>query len=287
MPMTGMAALWRPYMARIDAMTMSSGAIGTEPSAAREAVEPVRYAAIAEVVADALRHRILEGDLADGHVLPKQDELMAEFDVGRTTLRQAIRILETEGLVTVRRGNVGGSVVHRPTPEDAAHMFGMVMHARRVTLEDLARALRRLEPVCVALCAQREDRLEVVVPRLREIHARMAPAVEDGLAYIRASREFYEAIVASCGNRTMQVLLGMVETLWARQEQLWAEHSASEVGLDARLSGFREHQHLIDLIADGDETLAYRYAVRHLEGAHAYPVREYAVHPVRSGPVAR
>ncbi|MFF7251114.1 FadR/GntR family transcriptional regulator [Embleya sp. NPDC008237] len=265
-------------------MTNGSHAIRTESRAAREGAERVRHAAIAEVVADALRHRILEGDLADGDVLPKQDELMAEFDVGRTTLRQAIRILETEGLLTVRRGNMGGSVVHRPTPEDAAHMFGMVMHARRVTLEDLARALRRLEPVCVALCAQRRDRMETVVPRLREIHARMAPTVDDGLAYIRASREFHEAIVAACGNRTMQILLGMVETLWARQEQLWAERSATEVGVDTRLLGVREHQHLIDLIADGDDTLAYRYAVRHLEGAHAYPLQEYAVRPVQSGP---
>jgi GntR family transcriptional regulator, transcriptional repressor for pyruvate dehydrogenase complex len=265
-------------------MTSDSDAISTEPLAVREGPDRVRYAAIAEVVADALRRRILEGDLADGDVLPKQDELMAEFDVGRTTLRQAIRILETEGLLTVRRGNMGGSVVHRPTPEDAAHMFGMVMHARKVSLEDLARALRRLEPVCVALCAQREDRLEAVVPRLREIHARMAPTVDDGLAYIRASREFHEAIVAACGNRTMQILLGMVETLWARQEQMWAERSASEVGTDTRLLGVREHQHLIDLIADGDDTLAYRYAVRHLEGAHAYPLQEYAVRPVQSGP---
>jgi len=249
----------------------------------REGSDRLRHTAIAEVVADTLRHRILEGDLVDGDVLPKQDELMAEFDVGRTTLRQAIRILETEGLLTVRRGNMGGSVVHRPTPEDAAHMFGMVMHARRVTLEDLARALRRLEPVCVALCAQRPDRMEAVVPRLREVHARMTPTVDDGLAYIRASREFHEAIVAGCGNRTMQILLGMVETLWARQERMWAERSVREVGSETRLLGVREHEHLIDLIVDGDETLAYRYAVRHLEGAHAYPLQAFAERPVMSG----
>ncbi|NUU20676.1 MAG: FadR family transcriptional regulator [Streptomycetaceae bacterium] len=266
-------------------MVNSPGAVRFGQRLAGEAPEQVRYAAIAEVVADVLRRRILDGVLADGDVLPKQDELMAEFDVGRTTLRQAIRILETEGLVTVRRGKVGGSVVHQPTPKDAAHMFGMVMHARQVTLADLAQALRRLEPVCVALCAQRPDRMEAVVPRLREVHERMALTVDDGLAYIRASREFHEAIVSACGNQTMQVLLGMVEALWARQEQLWAERSAVDVSADIRRLGVREHEQMVDLIADGDDTLAYRYAVRHLEGAHAYPLQEYAAQPVQSGPL--
>ncbi|MDI2132412.1 FadR/GntR family transcriptional regulator [Yinghuangia seranimata] len=265
-------------------MVDSPGRVRVAQRPAGEAADEIRYAAIAEVVAGVLRRRILDGELADGDVLPKQDELMAEFDVGRTTLRQAIRILETEGLLTVRRGKVGGSVVHQPTPEDAARMFGMVMHTRHVTLADLAQALRRLEPVCVALCAGREDRADAVVPRLREVHERMALTVDDGLAYIRASREFHEAIVGSCGNQTMQIVLGMVETLWARQEQLWAERSAAEVGADIRRAGVREHEHLIDLIADGDETLAYRYAVRHLEGAHAYPLQEYAARPVQSGP---
>lgn len=242
--------------------------------------EPIRYAAIAEVVAATLRRRILDGRLADGDVIPKQDELMAEFDVGRTTLRQAIRILETEGLVTVRRGKVGGAVVHTPTPQDAARMFGMVMHARHVDLADLAQALRRLEPVCVALCTQREDRETTVLPRLREAHEEMAGTIADPLEYIRASRRFHEAIVATCGNRTMQILLGMVETLWARQERTWAEQSASDVSDEVRALGVREHQQLIDLIADGDDTLAYRYAVRHLEGAHAYPLRGHGTRPI-------
>ncbi|WTW99562.1 FCD domain-containing protein [Streptomycetaceae bacterium NBC_01309] len=248
---------------------------------------PIRYAAIAEVVAAALRRRILDGELADGDVIPKQDELMAEFDVGRTTLRQAIRILETEGLITVRRGKVGGSVVHSPTPQDAARMFGMVMHARHVTLDDLAQALRRLEPVCVALCTQRPDRESAVLPRLREVHERMAAAIGDPLAYIRLSREFHEAIVAGCGNRTMQVLLGMVETLWARQEQTWAEQSAADVSDEIRALGVREHQELIDLIADGDDAPAYRFAVRHLEGAHAYPLRGHGARPIDSDPPTR
>ena len=65
---------------------------------------------IAETVAGELRDRILAG--ADR--LPTQDQLVTEFGVSYPSVREALRILETEGLVTVRRGSVGGAEVHRP-----------------------------------------------------------------------------------------------------------------------------------------------------------------------------
>ena len=69
---------------------------------------------IAEMIADSLRRRILEGELADGDVLPKVDDLLLEFPVSKPSIREAMRILETEGLISVRRGNVGGAIIHSP-----------------------------------------------------------------------------------------------------------------------------------------------------------------------------
>ena len=69
---------------------------------------------IAETVAAELRSRILVGDGPHDYRLPTQEQLVKEFGVSYPSIREAIRILETEGLVTVRRGNVGGAEVHRP-----------------------------------------------------------------------------------------------------------------------------------------------------------------------------
>src|SRR6201996_595515 len=110
------------------------------------------------MVADGLRERILSGELADGAMLPKQDDLLAEFRVSPPSIREALRILETEGLITVQRGNVGGAIVHRPQPAKAAYMLGMVLQSRAVDLLDVQNALRSLEPVCAAAAASRPDR---------------------------------------------------------------------------------------------------------------------------------
>ena len=65
----------------------------------------------AEIVADELRRQIIDGELVDGDLLPRQELLVEQFNVSLVSLREALRILETEGLVSVRRGNRGGAVV--------------------------------------------------------------------------------------------------------------------------------------------------------------------------------
>src|SRR5690606_4639299 len=161
------------------------------------AVRPQR---VAELVATRLRDRILRGELADGDLLPKEDELREEFPVSKPSMREALRILETEGLVTVRRGNQGGAIVHRPTAANAAYTLAIVLSGQRVTIADVAASLREVEPACAALCAKREDRAEAVVPRLRQLQDEALAAVDDLVAATTLSRRFHETVVELCGN---------------------------------------------------------------------------------------
>jgi len=111
-------------------------------------VASIRQLRVAEQVAGELRSRILAaGDDPSFH-LPPQDELVRDFGVSFPSVREAIRILETEGLVTVRRGNVGGLQVHRPNESSAAYHLGLSLQAGRVTIGDLAAGLQLLEPLC-------------------------------------------------------------------------------------------------------------------------------------------
>ena len=126
----------------------------------------LRQPRLADAVAAVLRERIIEGSLGDGDLLPKQDELLEEFRISRPSLREALRILESEGLIRVRRGNVGGSVVEVPTAETSAYMFGLVLQSRRGTITDLAAAIKHIEPITASLCALRSDRGKAVVPGL-------------------------------------------------------------------------------------------------------------------------
>ena len=114
----------------------------------------------AEIVADELRRQIIDGELTDGDLLPRQEVLVEQFNVSLVSLREALRILETEGLVSVRRGNRGGAVVHAPAKASAAYMLGLLLQSDTVPLADLGTAFRNS-----TRCAPRSPREAPTVAR--------------------------------------------------------------------------------------------------------------------------
>src|SRR6202008_5148769 len=112
-----------------------------------------RQPRVAEIVASKLRDDILSGRVKEGDVLPSQESMFGEFGVSPPALREAIHILESDGLVSVRRGNIGGAVVHLPSAERTAHMISMVLQSRAATPADGSAVLVYLEPICAGRCA--------------------------------------------------------------------------------------------------------------------------------------
>jgi DNA-binding FadR family transcriptional regulator len=227
---------------------------------------PERQPRRGDSVADELRDRILSGEYADGEELPKLPQLFEEFGVSMPSVREAMRILETEGLITMRRGNKGGAVAHRPGPRQAAYMFGLVLQSTQVPVADLALAVREVDPLCAAMCASRRDRARQVIPHLRRRHRAAKAALDDFPAFVEAMRGFHEEMVQRCGNQTIILLLGMLESIWYAHESDWAEKAGASgelPGMDLRLRSLADHEELIEVIASGD-------AVRAMELAHAH-----------------
>jgi GntR family transcriptional regulator, transcriptional repressor for pyruvate dehydrogenase complex len=248
----------------------------------RLVAEPtIQFRRLAEQVADELRRRILRGELADGSILPKEDELLLQFSVSKPSLREAMRILEAEGLLRVRRGKLGGAVVRRPNAANVAYTVGLVLGSQDVGLSDVGNALLQVEPACAGLCAQRSDRGRAVVPQLRRLHAEAIEAVEDLLLVTSASRRFHEALVCLCGNQTMIILAGALEMLWSAHETSWSSRVAdgSIVPIDERLAVLQDHLQVIEAIADGDARRAYDLAAAHLVDAQHYPGSSGIVDP--------
>jgi DNA-binding FadR family transcriptional regulator len=225
------------------------------------------------MVADVLRERIVSGQLQDGASLPRQEDLLQEFRVSRPSLREALRILEAEGLITVHRGNRGGATVHVPRVGNAAYSVGLVLQSRGVQMADVRDALQAIEPVCAGLCAAREDRHETVLPRLRALQKEALDAVGDPVQFTVTSRKFHEGMVDSCGNETLKLVVGALESLWTSREEAWARDADQAGGFPdskRRLSGIRAHERIIKYVEDGDVDRVQRQARRHLESSLLY-----------------
>ncbi|OBF13441.1 GntR family transcriptional regulator [Mycobacterium sp. ACS4331] len=229
---------------------------------------------MAEIVAARLREDILSGRLKEGDVLPSQEALFGEFGVSPPALREAIHLLETDGLVSVRRGNVGGAVVHQPSAERTAHMISMVLQARSATPADVSGALLHLEPICAGMCASRADRHTEVVPHLEREIARQNEEFDDPASYVPNARRFHEALVSRCGNEPMILLIGSLELIWSAHEAaVWSDDTGprssdgERAALQTRRAALRDHQRLLEAIRDGNAPRAVRIAGDHLAAA--------------------
>ena len=229
---------------------------------------------IAEVVASRLREQILSGEMHDGSVLPTQERLVEEFRVSKQAVREGLRILELEGLITIRRGNVGGALVHLPSPVDAAYSLALVLQARRVHLEDVGAALKELEPICVKLCAERPDRTATVVPRLRSAVDEAVASSDDLSAWLDAQHRFHRILASDCGNEAIAVLAGALEEVWLAHVRIWAE-TEERAGRFPDASGrqggkgIADHEEIISLIAAGASEEAVTFAQHHINEFYA------------------
>lgn len=115
----------------------------------------VRVPKTAELVAMHIRRQIVTGQLREGDALPPETALIVEFGISRPTLREAFRILESEGLITVRRGARGGARVQEPSSDVAAGYAGLVLQHRNTTVADVLQARVVVEPPTARMLAER------------------------------------------------------------------------------------------------------------------------------------
>ncbi len=210
----------------------------------------VRVPKSAELVAQAMRLRIVRGELHEGDGLPPEIVLMQQFGVSRPTLREAFRILESEQLITIHRGARGGGRVHAPSGDVAARYAALVLQHQGASLRDVYRARSVVEPACARMLATRRTSQQ-----LKELRA-ASEAQVDG---------FHRLVVELAGNQTLALLAGMIEHILALAAPLGA--AESEQTARRRQREQRTHEELVEHVENRDADAAEALWARHLADA--------------------
>ena len=127
-----------------------------------------------EVVAERFRRQIANGTLVIGHQLPSEEELTTMFGIARTTLREALRVLESQGLLEIKRGRGGGGIITMPRLDNLSQSLALVLQLQHTTLGDLDDARMMIEPPLAGrLASQHSDEdLEVLSAIVDRAHER-------------------------------------------------------------------------------------------------------------------
>lgn len=230
------------------------------PVGSRSNADAVRVPKTAELVARQIRNAIIRGELSDGDTLPAESHLIAEFEVSRPTIREAVRILESEGLVTVARGARGGARISSPNYEMIERAAGIILQSQKVAIGDLYEMRTLMEPPAARLVAERNS--EKAVPILRNFIEDEMKVMTDRYAVTLKIAEFHRLLMELSGNKTLnvfaQALRGLVEGHLAlaqrRRPDVDPEFSQKQLRF-----GLKSHSRLVDLIEakDGDGAEAH------------------------------
>lgn len=115
----------------------------------------VRARRVFEGVADAIRQMVADGQLRPGDKLPAERVLCERFGVGRATLREALRSLESAGILDLRAGKTGGAFVTAGDPKAVSSGMRDLLHLQSVSFADLTEARIRLSRIVVELAIER------------------------------------------------------------------------------------------------------------------------------------
>ena len=166
-----------------------------------------------ELVADQLRSRILSGELPNGARLPPEEELTTQFGIARTTLREALRVLESQGLLTIRRGRGGGPEVTHPSLEPAAMALAVSLQLNGATVGDFDAARRMIEPQIAGELARRHKAADIAALEAAIDVAAAAAKANDSQAFVAAAAHMHATLVERSGNVTITTLSRLLDVM--------------------------------------------------------------------------
>jgi DNA-binding FadR family transcriptional regulator len=178
----------------------------------RRAVPHRNTQKLSHLLAADLRRQILSGELPVDHQLPPEAELTRTLQVSRDTLRETLRILESQSLLEIRRGRGGGAVVRRPGLDAVGRYVALLLQLRGTTLAHLEEARSVVEPPAAEQFAVHAEEYEI--GRLVALHDAEREAENDPLSFVTAVAAFDQAVTELSGNRTLGVVAGVFREIY-------------------------------------------------------------------------
>ncbi|MEX0969680.1 MAG: FCD domain-containing protein [Paracoccaceae bacterium] len=218
-------------------------------------------------VAEAIKSWVMENGRVPGDRLPSELALIAQFGMAKSTIREAIRILEAQGLVKSRTGPGGGVFVHQVSEERATALLGNYFYFQDLTIDDVYQIRTVLEPELAASLAGKlsEEQLRALEEVMTSYAAPARSAQEERDQHIGSLR-FHALLAEMSGNPLLRFLIRFITNMLADitvsrklyaqpNEELWAS------GLDYQLR-------LVAALRAGDGAAARTILAGHMQNAH-------------------
>jgi DNA-binding FadR family transcriptional regulator len=229
---------------------------GDSPLTAGALARPRTFDSIVDRIEEAIMH----GHLSAGDKLPSERDLATSLRVSRTSVREALRVLEGLGLVTMRRGRDNGAVILGEPENILIRLLRFHVALRHLSVAELVEFRAVVESWAAGVLARRGD--ETVFATLRELADKMAHEDLDKVGFRRFDTEFHLTMAREAGNELATLMLEGCRN--AIQQTMLDSFVARRDWPKLRADIAQEHYTIIQAMEEGDSAKASEAVSRHI-----------------------
>ena len=210
---------------------------------------------------------IARDNLQPGASLPPERSMLETYEIGRGTLREALRLLEFQGAITLKPGPRGGPVLLHPDASHLSNTLLLLMQRSNAPYRVIVEARYALEPMIGRLAATRMTEADLV--ELGKAVDQMAADIEDQRSFLDANKRFHDIIAWSSGN----VLFGYII------DALLDILDGTVLGIDypshRRAAILKAHEEIYEALRENDEAGSELLMRKHIEAYVRFAERRY------------
>jgi GntR family transcriptional repressor for pyruvate dehydrogenase complex len=238
-----------------------------QPAVSGRSMTGRRTEKVAEAIARQILRDIQQQGLQAGETLPAESAMLERFDIGRGSLREALRILEVNGLVTIKTGPGGGPIVAAHDPRNFGRMATLHLQSIGATYRQLLEARLEYEAVLARKAAEREGDEAGKVVRAAMEASKQEPA--DDRRYASIASGFHATVCNAAGNPVLALAANSIQSIWS-------VHVTSVLfSPEDRPLVFEQHEAITRAIEKHDARRAERLMREHMQHYMEYCEERY------------
>ncbi len=225
-------------------------------------------------VVDQIQEAILDRRLNPGDMLPPERELVDSFNISRGTLREALRVLEQKGLIEIRVGTGGGSVIRQAGVEQLTESFALLIRSSKIPLHDIGEFRLGIEGKIAWLAAKRATKKDV--ERLERLLKSAEKATNKGLLgwedFLSVDQKIHKELAIISNNALYRYVGQMIHDNIRKYYDKYLHNT-----LNRMMENFKDLKNIIQAVKKGEPEEAARFAENHVQRFNEKMAKEEAV----------